>query len=367
MRYLFTSESASEGHPDKVCDLVADSVLDAYLARDPDARVGCEVLYKGDLMVIAGEITAPDAVIDVDGIARQALRDVGYVAPEPYNDETVEVRQLITEQSREIRQASDVASDDEQEHGASDQGIVFGMASNETPELMPLPILLAHRLSAAVAGDRHAGVVPWLRPDGKTAVTVAYEDEQPVEVTTVLVSAQHRQRVSHGDVEEYVRERLAPRVLGPWLTPSTRLVVNPLGSFTLGGPEIDCGVTGRKIIADTYGGMGRIGGGALSGKDPSKLDRAGAYFCRWVARQVVTEGIAQKVEIQVAYAFGLAHPVSIAVNTFGTGDADKAQAFVAQYDFRPRAIVEHLGLRRPIYRQTANYGHFGRSGVPWET
>ncbi len=364
--YLFTSESAFEGHPDKVCDLVADTVLDAHLAQDPDARVGCEVLYKGDLMVVAGEFTST-ARVDVEALARGVLAEVGYTAPTSrHNDQSVQITTLITEQSREIRAATDRASDAPATKGASDQGIMFGMACTETDELMPLPISLAHRVSREISRRRHAGDPDWLRPDGKTAVTVRYEDERPAEVTRVLVAAQHAPGIDHATVSAWVRQEVLPMALGGWLTPDTTVTVNPLGTFTLGGPEIDCGLTGRKLVVDTYGGMGRIGGGALSGKDPSKLDRTGAYYTRWVARKLVQAGLADKAEIQVSYGFGLSKPLSVRVDTFGTGDVGDASAFVEQFDFSPAAMIELLDLRRPIYRATVNYGHFGKPDLPWE-
>lgn len=364
--YLFTSESAFEGHPDKVCDLVADTVLDAHLAQDPDARVGCEVLYKGDLMVIAGEFTSA-AQVDVEGLARGVLAEVGYVAGRSrHTDQTVQITTLITEQSLEIRAAADRASDAPGKKGASDQGIMFGMACTETPELMPLPITLAHRLSQEISLHRHLGEPDWLRPDGKTAVTVRYVDERPAEVTNVLVASQHAAEVDHGTVTAWVREQILPSALGHYLTPATVINVNPLGTFTLGGPEIDCGMTGRKLVVDTYGGMGRIGGGALSGKDPSKLDRTGAYYCRWVARQLIRAELAEKAEIQVSYGFGLSRPLSVRVDTFGTGDVAAAAKFVADFDFSPGGMLEQLDLRRPIFRATVNYGHFGKPDLPWE-
>lgn len=364
--YLFTSESASEGHPDKVCDLVADSLIDAYLAQDSDTRAGCEVLYKGDLMVVAGEVTT-QAEIDVDGIARAAIGSVGYrPGLSRHNSQTVGVQVLITEQSKEIRRAADRAADDPATMGASDQGIMFGFASMETPERLPLPSALAHRLGRIIAASRQSGDPGWLRPDGKTAVTVRYVDHHPVEVTHVLVAVQHSAEVNGADVGSWVRDYVVRSALGEWLTASTAIHVNPSGSFTLGGPEIDCGVTGRKIVADTYGGMGRVGGGALSGKDPSKLDRSGTYYCRWIARQLVEAGIAARAEVQVSYAFGLAQPLSVYVETFGSGDRRAAEEFVSRFDFRPEAIIERLNLRRPIYRATVNYGHFGKPGLPWE-
>jgi S-adenosylmethionine synthetase len=357
--HVFSSESVSEGHPDKVSDFIADSILDAHLAQDPLARVAVEVLCKDGNVVLAGEITSR-ATVDHAAIAREAIRQIGYTDPATaFNADGVRITELISRQAPEIAQGVDVG-------GAGDQGIMFGYASDETPELMPLPILLAHALAHRLAADRKRGTVPWLRPDAKTQVSVEYEGSTPVAVRTVLVSTQHARDVSQETIRSYVGDRLVPSVLGAWYHPDIELLVNPTGSFAEGGPSADCGVTGRKIIVDSYGGMGRHGGGAFSGKDPSKVDRSGAYVCRWIARQVVREGLARRAEVQVAYAIGRAAPVSVRVETFGTGDAAAAEQFVRRFDFRPAAIIERLDLRRPIYRETTNYGHFGRAGLPWE-
>jgi S-adenosylmethionine synthetase len=364
LAYTFTSESVTEGHPDKVCDYVADSILDACLTQDPGSRVACEVLAKEGRLVLAGEITT-GATIDREAIARQAVTEIGYTDPaESFCADRLTVYDWISAQSAEIAQGVDRAERTEQ--GAGDQGIMFGYASDETGELMPLPILLAHRLARGLAEDRRSGSYPWLRPDGKTQVSVAYEDDRPVRVADVLVSTQHTADVGRQQIADYVAAVLAPRILGEWLTGDTRFIVNPTGSFVHGGPSADAGVTGRKIIVDTYGGAGRHGGGAFSGKDPSKVDRSGAYFCRWVARQIVRQGLARRAEVQVSYAIGQAKPVSVKVDTFGTGDAASAEAFTRTLDFRPAAIIERLNLLRPIYRQTTNYGHFGKPGLPWE-
>lgn len=360
---IFTSESVAEGHPDKVCDFIADSILDAYLTEDPSSRVACEVLCKSDVLVLAGEITSL-ATVDHEKIARQAIRAIGYTDPtEPFNADHVRVLQIISKQSSEIAQG---VTKDTGEQGAGDQGIMFGFATDETPELMPLPILLAHRLARGLADDRHGGTVAWLCPDAKTQVSVLYEGNTPRCVTDILVSTQHRADVGQDVIHAYVAHQLIPRVLGVWYHQGIRIMVNPTGSFVHGGPSSDCGVTGRKIIVDTYGGAGRHGGGAFSGKDPSKVDRTGAYFCRYVARQVVQTGLARKAEVQVAYAIGVAQPVSVKVDTFRTGDDEAAADFVRQFDFRPGAIIERFDLKRPIYRQTTNYGHFGKSELPWE-
>ncbi len=366
MNYTFTSESVSEGHPDKVCDFIADSILDAYLEQDPKSRVACEVLCKEDTVVIAGEITSK-AAVDHEKIVRGAVRGIGYTDEgESFNADAVKIIELITKQSAEISQGVDEGAGIDCAQGAGDQGIMFGYATDETPELMPLPILLAHRLAAALADERKNGSVDWLKPDAKTQVSVVYENNRPVRVSDVLVSTQHSDSVKRGEIISYVTERLAPLVLDDWFDREIRFQVNPTGSFIHGGPSADCGVTGRKIIVDTYGGMGRHGGGAFSGKDPSKVDRSGAYFCRYVARQIVKEGLANKAEVQVAYAIGVAQPVSVKVDTFGTGDEAAASEFVRRFDFRPAAIVEKLELLKPIYRQTTNYGHFGKAGLSWE-
>jgi S-adenosylmethionine synthetase len=361
--FIFTSESVTEGHPDKVCDFIADSVLDAYVAEDPNAHVACEVLCKSGVVVVAGEITA-GRTLDHEAIAREAIRAIGYTDPaEAFNADGVRVIQHVTRQAAEIGGAVGGGL----EQGAGDQGLMFGYATSETPELMPLPIFLAHRLARTMAEDRHARRQPWLRPDAKTQVSVLYDGGRPVEVKTVLVSTMHEKGKDQGEIAAYVRESLAPRALGAWHRPGIEYIVNPSGSFAEGGPSADCGVTGRKIIVDTYGGAAHHGGGAFSGKDPSKVDRSAAYFCRHIAREVVKAGIAGRAEIQVAYAIGQARPVSVKVDTFGTGEARAAEEHVGRFDFRPAAIIEALGLLRPIYRQTTNYGHFGRPGLPWES
>jgi S-adenosylmethionine synthetase len=357
--YVFTSESVSEGHPDKVCDFIADSILDAHLAGDTQSRVACEVLCKNGQVVLAGEITSRTNV-DYEAVARGAIREIGYTdASEAFNADGVQVIQFISKQSGDIAMGVDTG-------GAGDQGIMFGYATDETPELMPLPVQLAHRLSQRLATARKKGERMWLRPDAKTQVSVSYQDHRPVRVETVLVSTQHSPDVSQDEIRDYVSSCLCPEVLGPWFGPHLEILVNPTGQFIEGGPSADCGVTGRKIIVDSYGGMGRHGGGAFSGKDPSKVDRSGAYFGRYVARQVVKQGFAHRAEVQVAYAIGRAEPVSVRVDTFGTGDWKAAEDFVRQFDYRPGAMIEHLALRNPIYRQTTNYGHFGKPALSWE-
>jgi len=365
--HTFSSESVTEGHPDKVCDYIADSILDSYLAQDKQSRVACEVLCKNDRVVLAGEITS-NAVVNHEEVVRQAIREIGYTDPgEAFNSSGVQVHQFLTRQAGEIAQGVESDKSLCGEQGAGDQGIMFGYATNETPELMPLPILLAHRLAAGLAQDRRSGSFPWLRPDGKSQVSVVYQGNTPVRVSDVLISTQHSADVDRENICRYVAEVLAPRVLGEWCDPAIRFLVNPTGSFVHGGPSTDCGVTGRKIIVDSYGGSGRHGGGAFSGKDPSKVDRSGAYFCRYIARQIVRTGLASRAEVQVAYAIGMSQPISVKVDTFGTGDAAAAAEYVKKnFDFRPARIIERLDLLRPIFRQTTNYGHFGRPGLPWE-
>lgn len=361
--YVFTSESVSEGHPDKLCDRISDEVLDYMLAIEPNARVACETFATSSLVVIGGEVGLSDKerLKDVMGrvseIARKAIRDIGY-EQEKFHWNTCHVLNFLHEQSAHIAQGVD-------KDGAGDQGIMFGYATTETPELLPLPIVLAHRLTRGLAEARR-NFVPWLRPDGKSQVTVRYEGGVPKQVESVLISTQHSPEVTREEIAAWVEKDLAPKALDGWMRDGIRFIANPSGSFVLGGPTADAGVTGRKIIVDSYGGAARHGGGAWSGKDPSKVDRSGAYFCRWAARQVVKQGLAQRAEIQVSYAIGEARPMSVTVETFGTGDAKAAAALVGSFDFRPAAISERLNLRRPIYRSTTNYGHFGKPELPWE-
>ena len=367
-RFTFTSESVSEGHPDKVCDYISDSILDACLSQDTKSRVACETLVKSDTVVLAGEITT-NATLDYDKIVRQAVKEIGYTdSTEPFCDTTLKLISLITRQSNEISQGVTEATSQSGDQGAGDQGIMFGYATDESAEMMPLPILLAHKLTKGMADDRKAGKVDFLRPDSKSQVSLTYDGNDPKEVTAVVISTQHSPAADQKRITEYVREDLGPRTLGQWWNNKLTLYVNPTGSFIHGGPSADAGVTGRKIIVDSYGGWGRHGGGAFSGKDPSKVDRSSAYFCRYVAKQVVASGLAKKAEIQVGYAIGMAKPVSVKVDTFNTGDERAAAEFVMNaFDFRPRAIIDKLDLLRPIYRQSTNYGHFGRPGLPWET
>jgi S-adenosylmethionine synthetase len=358
-RYTFTSESVSEGHPDKVADFIADSILDAHLAGDPRSRVACEVLVKSGQVVLAGEITSNQDV-DYEAVTRNAIREIGYTdSAEAFNADGVTITQHLSRQSGDIAMGVDTG-------GAGDQGIMFGYATDETPELMPLPLTLAHGLSRRLAQVRKSGEQPWLRPDSKTQVSVEYEDGAPVSVSTVLVSTMHTADADQERIRDYVSSCLCPEVLGSWFGSHVEVLVNPTGQFIAGGPSADAGVTGRKIIVDTYGGAGRHGGGAFSGKDPSKVDRSGAYFCRLVARQVVKNGLARRAEVQVSYAIGRAEPTSVLVNTFGTGDSAAAEELVRSYDFRPNAIIEQLDLLQPIYRSTTNYGHFGKAELSWE-
>jgi S-adenosylmethionine synthetase len=366
-RFIFTSESVSEGHPDKVCDYISDSVLDACLQQDPQSRVACETLCKSDTVVLAGEITT-NATLDYEAIVRQAVKEIGYTdRGEPFCDTTLKLIPIITQQSSQISQGVTATTSQSGDQGAGDQGIMFGYATDESDEMMPLPILLAHKLTKGLTDDRKSGKVDFLLPDSKSQVSVLYENNEAKEVTAIVVSTQHTTAANQKRITDYVRDVLGPRALGGFWNESAQLHVNPTGDFSHGGPSADAGVTGRKIIVDTYGGWGRHGGGAFSGKDPSKVDRSSAYFCRFVAKQVVAAGLAKKAEIQVGYAIGMAQPVSVKVDTFGTGDDRAAAEFVRTFDFRPRAIIERLNLLRPIYRSTTNYGHFGRPGLPWET
>ncbi|XHR28340.1 MAG: methionine adenosyltransferase [Chthoniobacteraceae bacterium] len=362
--FIFTSESVAEGHPDKVCDFIADSILDACLAQDPESRVACEVLCKDEHVILAGEISSL-ARIDAEAVARAAIREIGYTdGAARFNADSAQVQNLIGPQSPDI--ARGVNRESALDMGAGDQGLVFGFATRETPELLPLPISLAHRVTRGLAEARKSQAVPWLRPDAKAQISVRYEQGKPVEVTDAVVSTQHAPATPQGEIHAFVEEQLLPLALGQWFRKGIRLFVNRTGEFVIGGPEGDCGLTGRKIIVDTYGGFARHGGGSFSGKDATKMDRSAAYFARFVARQIVSQGLADCAEIQVAYAIGVAQPVSIGVDTRGTGDERRAERFARQFDYRPAAIIEQLDLRRPIYRATTNYGHFGKLSLPWE-
>jgi len=363
-RYMFTSESVTEGHPDKICDGISDAVLDAALAQDKRSRVACETLVKTGMVVVAGEITT-EAVINYSDIVRDKIRRIGYVDPaEGFAAESCAVLVSMERQSPDISQGVTPGKGLYRAQGAGDQGMMFGFACDETPEMMPMPIMFAHRLTRALARARRRGRLPFLRPDGKSQVTVVYEDYKPVRVDTVVVSCQHSADVKYKDLKEAIIEEIIRREIpARMLDRKTRFLVNPTGRFVVGGPKGDCGVTGRKIIVDTYGGMGRHGGGAFSGKDPSKVDRSAAYMARHVAKNIVAAGIARRCEVQLAYAIGYPEPVSVLVDTFGTGKfpEEKIEKAVRRvFVFRPAEIVEYLDLLRPIYEKTSAYGHFGR-------
>jgi len=379
-RVLFTSESVTEGHPDKMADQISDAILDAILKDDPNARVACETMLTTGLVALAGEITT-STYVDFQKVVRQTIKEIGYNrAKYGFDAETCAVISAIHEQSPDIAMGVDSAleakkgdmKDEVEAVGAGDQGLMFGFATNETPELMPMPIMLAHKLAKKLSEVRKNEVLDYLRPDGKTQVTVEYLDGKPVRIDTIVVSTQHDADIEHSriehDIKKYVISEVVPHEL---LDENTKYFINPTGRFVIGGPHGDAGLTGRKIIVDTYGGMGRHGGGAFSGKDATKVDRSACYAARWVAKNLVAAGVADKVEIQVSYAIGVAHPTSIAVNTFGTGiisDEKIVDIVKLVFDLRPGAIIKELDLRKPIYRQTAAYGHFGRTDidVPWE-
>jgi len=362
--YLFTSESVSEGHPDKIADQISDGVLDAVLAQDPYARVACETLVNTGLVVLSGEITTK-AVIDFTDVARSTIRRIGYDASMGFDGDACAVIVAMDKQSPDIAQGVNEGQGLDLEQGAGDQGLMFGYATNETETLMPMPITFAHALMRKQAAVRRSGRLPWLRPDAKSQVTIRYENDKPVAIDTVVVSTQHAPDVSYNDLKEAVMEEIIkPALPEGWLKKDTRYLINPTGRFVIGGPVGDCGLTGRKIIVDTYGGMARHGGGAFSGKDPSKVDRSAAYAGRYVAKNIVAAGLAARCEIQVAYAIGVAEPVSIHVETFGTGivsDQLIAELIASHFDLRPKAIIQTLDLLRPIYAMTAAYGHFGRT------
>jgi S-adenosylmethionine synthetase len=365
---LFTSESVSEGHPDKIADQISDAVLDAILASDPHARVACETFVKTGMVLVGGEITTR-AWVDIEELTRQVIRDIGYNSSEMGFDwASCAVLSAIGKQSPDIAQGVD--NEATKIMGAGDQGLMFGYASRETDVFMPAPIAYSHRLMQKQAQLRKENVLPWLRPDAKCQLTFCYEDGVPVSIETVVFSTQHAPDVTHDDLVEAVREVIIKPVLpAAWLSPRTRYFINPTGRFVIGGPLGDCGLTGRKIIVDSYGGMARHGGGCFSGKDPSKVDRSGAYAVRHVAKNVVAAGIADKCEVQVSYAIGIAEPTSISVETFGTGKLPNAQIIELirqHFDLTPQGIIHELDLLKPIYRETAAYGHFGREIFPWE-
>ncbi len=388
--FVFSSESVGEGHPDKVADLISDSVLDACLAIDKTSRVACETFVKSNVVVVGGEITIPklqdkktgktkalEVAINLGTVIRDAIRDIGYTNDDDvFHADSVFINNYLTAQSADIAQGVDAKKAEGKktaEQGAGDQGIMFGYACTETPELMPTPIMFAHRLGRELTKIRKSGKVAWLRPDAKSQVSVRYENDKPVEVTNVVISTQHTADVSHATIEKHLIENVIKKVIpASMLTKNTEYLINPTGRFVIGGPQGDSGLTGRKIIVDTYGGWGRHGGGAFSGKDPSKVDRSAAYMGRWVAKNIVAAGLATHAEIQFAYAIGHPKPVSVRVETFGTGilgvsDEQITDAVQQVFSFKPADIVAQLNLLRPIYRQTTNYGHFGKAGMPWET
>lgn len=381
-RRLFTSESVTEGHPDKICDQISDSILDAILAEDPNARVAAETSVTTGLVLVAGEITT-STYVDIPKVVRETIREIGYTrAKYGFDAETCAVLTSIDEQSVDIAQGVDQALEAREGQmteeeldaiGAGDQGLMFGYATNETPELMPLPISLAHKLSRRLAEVRKNGTLEYLRPDGKTQVTVEYdEDNNPVRIDTIVISTQHAEEITLEQIQEDLKKHVIEAVIPDELIDAeTKYFINPTGRFVIGGPQGDAGLTGRKIIVDTYGGYARHGGGAFSGKDPTKVDRSAAYAARYVAKNIVAAGLADKAEVQLAYAIGVAHPVSIAVDTFGTGklsETELVELVRENFDLRPAGIIKMLDLRRPIYKQTAAYGHFGRTDIelPWE-
>ena len=370
--HLFTSESVTEGHPDKICDAVSDSVLDAILAQDPTARVACETMVKTGYAIVAGEITTT-ATVDLPEIVRGAIREIGYTdSSMGFDADTCAVLSAIEQQSPDIAQGVDVGRGAYKEQGAGDQGLMFGFAVDETRQLMPMPIDLSHKLAMRLTKVRKDGTLPWLRPDGKTQTTIQYDGAKPVRVDAIVVSTQHEEGVSQKAIRDAViAEVIEPTIPARLIDRRTKIYVNPTGRFVIGGPYGDSGLTGRKIIVDTYGGMGRHGGGAFSGKDPSKVDRSASYFARYVAKNVVASKVATRCEVQVAYAIGVAKPMGVYVDTFGTGivdDSKIARVVSNVFDFRPAAIIETLDLLRPIYKPTAAYGHFGRRGrgFTWE-
>jgi len=384
-RYIFSSESVGEGHPDKVCDAISDAVLDACIRQDRHSRVACETYAKCDIVIVGGEITIPglpeekplESVIPISEIVRKTVREIGYVNDDDvFHADKIEIQNIITKQSPDIAQGVDaraVEGKETAEQGAGDQGLMFGYACDETPELMPSAIMYAHRLGRELTRIRKSGKVGWLRPDAKSQVSVVYENGKPVGISCVVVSTQHTRDVKHSEIRSFVIEEVIKKVLPRrMLSNDTQFLVNPTGNFVIGGPQGDTGLTGRKIIVDSYGGTGRHGGGAFSGKDPSKVDRSAAYMGRWVAKNVVAAGLARKCELQFAYAIGHPSPLSVHVDTFGTHTVDEEaieRAVLATFSFKPADIIKQLNLLRPIYSKTTNYGHFGKIDDPditWE-
>jgi len=382
-RYIFSSESVGEGHPDKVCDTISDAILDACLTLDRTSRVACETFVKSNTVVVGGEITVPklkgaslDSALNIGKIIREAIREIGYVNDDDvFHADRVFINNLLTSQSPDIAQGVDAKAAEgkaHEEQGAGDQGLMFGFACNETPELMPAPIMFAHRLGRELTNIRKSGKVKWLRPDAKSQVSVLYQDGRPVRVTNVVISTQHTENVTNEEIRRFLINNVIRKVIPKnFLDATTEFLINPTGRFVVGGPQGDSGLTGRKIIVDTYGGMGRHGGGAFSGKDPSKVDRSAAYMGRWVAKNVVAAGLADRCEVQFAYAIGHPNPVSIHIDTFGTHKVDEQKiekAVTSVFSFKPADIVKQLNLLRPIYSRTTNYGHFGKDDpyITWE-
>ena len=360
--YLFTSESVTEGHPDKVCDKVSDAILDEFLKGDPESRVAVETMTTTGFVGVAGEVTSK-ASFDIEQIVRKTISEIGYNDPElKFDSDSCEVMIKLGRQSPDISQG--VTANDDKEQGAGDQGLMFGYATNETEELMPLPILLAQKLTKKLTDVRKNGELSWVRPDGKSQVSVRYEDDKPKQLEAIVISTQHSPNITHDEITKQIIEYVIKRVCGEFWNDKIKIHVNPTGKFEIGGPHGDAGLTGRKIIVDTYGGMGRHGGGAFSGKDPSKVDRSACYMCRYVAKNIVAAGLSDRCEVQVAYAIGVAKPVSLMVSTFGTNKISETEIeklVNKHFDMRPAEIVKHLDLKKPIYKKTAAYGHFGRN------
>ena len=374
MSYIFTSESVSEGHPDKVCDQISDAILDSYLAQDPNSRVACETLIKNNTVIVAGEITS-NGTPNIEDVIRNTVNEIGYNHDDlGFNGNNCEIQNLISKQSPDIAQGVNEGEGEDLDQGAGDQGLMFGYACSETPVLMPAPINLSHELVLKQSEVRKNGELSWLRPDAKSQVSVVYKDDRKTVdyVSAIVLSTQHDEDISQDEIKAKVREKIInPIIPTEWIKEDTKIYINPTGKFVIGGPVGDCGLTGRKIIVDTYGGMARHGGGAFSGKDPSKVDRSAAYACRYVAKNIVAAGLAERCEVQVSYAIGIAEPTSITVDTLGTGNLSEneiSQIVRDNFDLRPKNLINLLDLKRPIYKNTASYGHFGRENkdFSWE-
>ena len=374
MGYIFTSESVSEGHPDKVCDQISDAILDSYLAQDPNSRVACETLIKNNTVIVAGEITS-SGTPNIEEVIRNTVNEIGYNHDDlGFNGNNCEIQNLISKQSPDIAQGVNEGEGEDLDQGAGDQGLMFGYACSETPVLMPAPINLSHELVLKQSEVRKNGELSWLRPDAKSQVSVVYKDDRKTVdyVSAIVLSTQHDEDISQDEIKAKVREKIInPIIPTEWIKEDTKIYINPTGKFVIGGPVGDCGLTGRKIIVDTYGGMARHGGGAFSGKDPSKVDRSAAYACRYVAKNIVAAGLAERCEVQVSYAIGIAEPTSITVDTLGTGNLSEneiSQIVRDNFDLRPKNLINLLDLKRPIYKNTASYGHFGRENIDfsWE-